>query len=270
MDSTGEIRNPDLQTAVRAYAVDALEVIRSHDWGPTRGLPTHLWQKAKITKQGMSSYLAAEVDWSGIIGSCDTGLRQLSAHKAAENAMRADARVARHLDTTVGDSQQMMRVGIDTCFQSFLLRLVADQQDALFVEDKFDMIFREMEDYFYGDTLRRRIVAPLTDFTMGGGVIALGDGLSIKRLSLAEREEFAARSVMFPSTPLDSHGPTGWEEFAIEFYAEVPKIIGQHVMPGSGQGLFEIAAEKCNEAIAGLRLYKTGGVNYNSIELKIG
>jgi hypothetical protein len=163
----------------------------------------------------------------------------------------------------------MMRVGIDTCFQSFLLRLVADQQDALFVEDKFDMIFREMEDYFYGDTLRRRIVAPLTDFTMGGGVIALGDGLSIKRLSLAEREEFASRSVMFPSTPLDSHGPTGWEEFAIEFYAEVPKIIGQHVMPGSRQGLFEIAAEKCNEAIAGLRLYKTGGVSYNSIELKI-
>jgi hypothetical protein len=183
--------------------------------------------------------------------------------------MRAEARVARHLDTPVGDGQGMMRVGIDTCFQSLLLRLVADQQDVSFVEDKFNRIFREMEDYFYGDTLRRRIVAPLTDFTMGGETIALEDGFSIKRLSLAEREEFASRSVMFPLTPLDSHGPTGWEEFAIEFCAEVPKIIGQHIRPGSGQGLFEIATEKCDEAIAGLRLYKLGGVSYNSIKLEV-
>src|SRR2546426_4696207 len=157
MDPTGETRKQDLQAALRSYANDALEVIRAHDWGSTRGLPTHLWQKAKITAQGMTSYLEAEVDWSVVLSSCEADLRQLSARKAAEDAMRSDARVAPHLDTMVGDGQRMMRVSIDTCFRSFLLRLVADQQDAFFVEDKFDMIFREMEDYFYGDTLRRRI-----------------------------------------------------------------------------------------------------------------
>src|SRR5438876_340111 len=213
----------NLCEALRAYATDALEVFRTHDWGSTRGLPTHLWQKAKITEQGMSSYLAAEVDWSGVIASCDANLRQLSAHKAAENAMRSDARVARHLDTMVGDGRWMMRVDIDTCFRSFLFRLVADQQDAFFVKDKFDRIFREMEDYFFGDTLRRRVVAPLTDFKMEGEAIALGDRLSINRLSLAEREEFVSRSVMYPSLSFNGHGPTGWEEFALEFYAEVPK-----------------------------------------------
>lgn len=269
MDPTGEIRDPDLQAALRAYTVDALEVIRTHDWGSTRGLPTHIWQKAKIAGQGMASYLAAEIDWPVVLSSCEADLRQLSAYEVAENAMRSDARVARHLNTMVGDGHRMMRVDINSCFRSFLVWLLADQQDASFVEDKFNRIFREMEDYFYGDMLRRRIVAPLTDFRMEGETIALGNGLSIKRLSLAEREEFASRSVMFPLTPLDSHGPTGWEEFALEFYAEVPKIIGQRVMLGSGQGLFELATEKCNEAIAGLRLYKTGGVSYNSINLKI-
>lgn len=237
MDPTGETRNQDLQVALTAYAIDALEVIRTHDWGATRGLPAHLWQKVKITGQGMTSYLAAEVDWSVVLSSCEADLRQLSAYEVAENAMRSDARVARHLDTTVGNSQRMTRVDINTCFRSFLFRLVADQQDAFFVEDKFERIFREMEDYFYGDTLRRRVVAPLTDFTMEGEAIALGEGLTINRLASAEREEFASRSIMFPSPPFGGHGSTGWEEFAFDFYAEVPKVIGERIVPGSGQGL---------------------------------
>lgn len=269
MDPGRETHNPNLYAALRTYAIDSLEVIRTHDWRSTSGLPTHLWQKAKITSQGMASYLTAEVDWSVILSSCEAELRQLSAHKVAENAMRSDARVARHLDTMVGDSQRMMRVDINTCFRSFLLRLVADQQDASFVEDKFDRIFREMEDYFESSILRRRIVAPLTNFSMEGETVALGDGLSIKRLSLAEREEFASRSVMFPLTPFGSHGPTGWEEFALDFYAEVPKVIGERIVPSSGQGLFEVATEKCDEALAGLRLFKAGGVSYNSVNLKI-
>lgn len=268
MDPTGETRNPDLYAALRAYAIDALEVIRTHDWGSTRGLPAHLWQKAKITEQGMTSYLAAEVDWSVVFSSCEAELRQLSAHKAAENAMRSDAQVARHLDTMVGDPQWMMRVDIDTCFRSFLFWLLADRQDTSFVEDKFNRISCEMEDYFYRDTLRRRVVAPLTDFRMEGEAIVLGDGLSIKALSLAERQEFASRSVMFPSPPFVVHRPTGWEEFALDFYAEVPKVVGERVVPGSGQGFSQVATEKCDEAIAGLRLFKAGAVSYNSISFK--
>src|SRR5438552_14820219 len=102
----------NLCEALRAYATDALEVFRTHDWESTRGLPAHLWQKAKITEQGMTSYLAEEVDWSVVVSSCEAELRQLSAYKTAENAMRSDAKVARHLDTMVGDGQRMMRVDI--------------------------------------------------------------------------------------------------------------------------------------------------------------
>src|SRR5207249_2028000 len=133
-----------------------------------------------------------------------------SAYKTAENAMRSDAKVARHLDTMVGDGQRMMRVDINTCLRSFLFWLLADQQDTSLAEDKFNLIFHEMEDYFHSDTLRRRVAAPLTDFKMEGTTISLGDGLSIRRLSAAEREEFASRSVMFFPAPFESQGPTGW------------------------------------------------------------
>lgn len=259
---TRQIQNSHLHKALRAYAADALEAIRLHDWGPD-GLPFTIMQMARITEGGMTSFSTAETDWIRVLSARDEGLRQLKTYAIAVDAMRADTHVARHLDKMVGDGQLMTRVDVGICFRSFLLWLLIDQKGATFDDTKFNKIYHEMEDYFHSDTLRKRIVAPLTDFGMEGDAIALGDGLSIERLSSAEREEFASRSFILPLPPFGILGPTGWEEFALEFYAKVPKVIGE--LPSLGRRFQEIATNQCDEAIAALRLFKSGAVRYNSI-----
>jgi len=168
----------------------------------------------------------------------------------------------------VGDGTLMVRLDIHTCLSRLLLELLTSQRDASFDEGKFDRIYCELEEYFYGDTLRRRVIAPLTDFGMDAETIALGGGLSIIRLTRAEREEFASRSFMFPLPPLGSHGPTGWEEFGLELKIEVPKVIGKGSSSGLAGGLSQTAAERLDESIAGLRLFKTGAVAYNSTNVR--
>lgn len=263
----GQVRNPHLREALKAYANDAVEAIRSHDWGPD-GLPFTIMQRARLTEGGMTSFSTAETDWIRVLSARDEGLRQLKTYAIAVDAMRADTHVARHLDKMVGDGQLMTRVDVGICFRSFLLWLLIDQKEATFDDTKFNKIYREMEDYFHSDTLRRRIVAPLTDFGMEGDAIALGDGLSITRLSSTEREEFASRTLLFPFSPFGNLGPTGWEEFALEYDAEVPKFIGKHTEPVTGQGFQGVATEKCDEAIAALRLFKAGAVRYIAINFR--
>lgn len=262
---TEGIRNPRLYETLKAYAKDVLEVVRSHDWGPD-GLPTVVSQKARITVGGMTSYSAIEIDWVRILSTREDELHRLRTYRAAADTMRGDAHVARHLDTMVGDSQLMMRVNIDTCLRSFLLWFLVGIQDTTFLDRRFDKVYREMEDYFYGETLRRRVVAPLTDFKMEADEIVLGESLSITRLSLAEREELASRSFVLPLPPFGFLGPTGWEEFALEFCVEVPKVIGEGPVPG--RGFQEDATNRCDEAIAALRLFKAGAVRYNSINFR--
>lgn len=259
----GKPLNRRLYDALNSYASEALQTIRSRY--QSGGLPARMVHRAKISNAGMATDFAPEVDWISILNSQEEELRRLNTHSSAENVMRSDAQVARHLDTTIGDGQWMLPVNIDSCLRVILFRLLFGQRNASFDQAKFDSIYREVEDYFYGDTLKRRVIVPLTDFSMEVEEVPLEEGLSVARLLISEREEFASQTLMFPLPPFGTSGPTGWEEFALILRVEVPKVIGEPISRLPGVGLQEIATNKFEDLVSALRLFKGGGVGYNSI-----
>lgn len=248
---------------------DALGVIRGHDWGPD-GLPAITVPKIRVEgKGGMSSALATEIDWSRAIITREKELERLDSYAAVARAMRSDPTVAGHLDLMVGDGGWMARVDIDSCLRSFLHHLLMRQNDLSIEATKFGELYDEFEGYFYSDSLKRRAVSPLNNFEMETDRVELEPGLSLRRLSLQEREEIASRWMSFMPFPMPfiAGWPTGREEFALDLFAEVPKVIGDRPPGVAPVGFHQIASERLETVVVALRLFRAGAVDLTSISV---
>jgi hypothetical protein len=262
MDERG-IRNPRLFAALREYCLQTLR--RWQLTYPTpESLPREAFNKAHFEGQQVSYTPEVRLDVFPLMLNFPPP-QDVPARGLLDEAMRADQKVARHLDTMVGHSGASMRLDIPHCLRAFVGTLLREQQSLEFSERSFASTYAALEEYFYSDSVRLRFVAPLPDFQMEADAIRLGDEFRIARLSTCERQAALDEAQRLPHGVGIRDMSYGFEQFAIETIVDTPKIFGPRTERSAILRPSQVAPERIEEAISALRLFKTGGVRYTVI-----
>lgn len=258
-------RNPELFAEARAYCVGVFDLWRrvyvSEELTPHRAV-----QKAHFEGTGVRFTQETHPDLISLTS--DTRIydpSQVPSRTTVENAMRADERVARHLDTLVGTSGGSMSVTSEMCLRAMLYELLKGENTFLFDEDRFRRIYAAMEDYFYSDVIGLRLMAPLSLFEMQADRINLESHLFLRQLSPSEREQLVLQGVQFPGFGLG--GLHGMERVGLELMLDVPKIFGERPQPADPTAIpMAKASQEFQEVLSALRVFKTGQVSYSMIQ----
>lgn len=127
-----------------------------------------------------------------------------------------------------------------------------------------EAIVREFADFVDSETVRVRFQAQLVNFKMAEHLLALPDGLGIRRLSEEEVSEFHGGSIgtlgfIRPQT-------CGLYEFVLEGDLDEPKILGSNY--AGGETMVPRAKAVLDKAILSLRTFKEGQVGYDYIHFR--
>jgi len=261
------MRNPQLHKAFKEYFKAALDYFNSELKGP-EDLPTTVRERFEVTEEGgVSQFSATEVEWWRFVFQNMENLKQMDVYKRAIHAMKEDREVAKHLDNLVGTEEFRARIDADACLHSLLAELLRKQQDLSFQVSVFDRIYENLEDYFYQDTLEYRFLALLDNFQMENERIELSPKFSIIKIPKQEKEEMLSLSWQFG--PFCSYQMMPSDNYAFEFYVEVPKVIGDTSSTHKEENMPSWVADKqFNEARSALRLFKNGAVSLVDIYMK--
>jgi hypothetical protein len=260
------MRNTSLYKALREYCNSALALLNSRISRP-EDVPTTIKEKVEVAESGELSFSQVpEVLWHILVIRNERDLSQTDVYQAAVQALQADPRVAKHLNTLVGTSEVRTRVDTDSCLRAFLARLLQEQQDLSLQEVVFDRLYNEFEDYFYRDAVGYRFLSPLNNFRVETEKVELSPNFSIIKIPREEREQMLSRSREFDLFAQRHMMP--WNEYALELFLEAPKVFGEGpAVPDVENMPSQIARRQFDEACSALRLYKSGAVSYDYIRI---
>lgn len=191
------MRNASLHSALWDYYNSAFALLNSKISRP-EDVPTTIKEKVEVAEGGGLSFSRVpEIQWHILVLRNERDLTQTDVHQAAAQALQADPRVAKHLNTLVGTSEVRTRVDTDSCLRAFLIRLLHEQQALSPQEAVFDRLYNEFEDYFYRDTVRYRFISPLNNFRVETEKVELSPNFSIIKIPKEEREQMLSQSREF-------------------------------------------------------------------------
>ena len=260
------MRNTSLYKALREYCNSALALLNSRISRP-EDVPTTIKEKVEVAESGELSFSQVpEVLWHILVIRNERDLTQTDVYQAAVQALQADPRVAKHLNTLVGTSEVRTRVDTDSCLRAFLARLLQEQQDLSLQEVVFGRFYNEFEDYFYRDAVGYRFLSPLNNFRVETEKVELSPNFSIIKIPREEKEQMLSRSREFDLFTQRHMMP--WNEYALELFLEAPKVFGEGpAVPDVENMPSQIARRQFDEACSALRLYKSGAVSHDYIRI---
>jgi hypothetical protein len=263
------IKNQNLYDALREYCRVACAYLSAKLRSP-EDLPTTIGQQFKFTGPGEFSHsYVPEVQWFRLIEKHSLDFGRMDVYQKVIEAMKEDIKVAKHLNTLVGTAEMRIRVEAPTCLRRLLTHLLHEQDGLDFDEFKFDKLYEGVEDYFYRDTVEYRYLAPLHNFRMEGERLELSPKFSIIKIPKQEREEILSYFGEFLPFGFPLYQARPFDEYAFEFYYEVPKIFGNDSPPPKEGALpSQIARKEFDEACSALRLFKSGATGYDYIRIK--
>lgn len=260
------MRNASLHRALRDYCNSALALLNSRTSRP-EDVPSIIKEKVEVGESGELTFSQVpEVLWHILVARNEGDLSQTDVYQAAVQALQAEPRVAKHLNTLVGTSEVRTRVDTDSCLRAFLIRLLQEQQDLSLQEVVFDRVYNEFEDYLYRDAVRYRFLSPVNNFRVETEKVELGPSFSIIKIPREEREQMLSRLREFGL--FTQHHMMPFTEYALELLLEVPKVFGEGpAVPDVENMASQIARNQFDEACSALRLYKSGAVNHDYIRI---
>lgn len=260
------MRNASLHSALWDYCNSALALLNSKISRP-EDVPTTIKEKVEVAESGELSFSQVpEILWHILVIRNEWDLTQTDVRQAAVQALQADPRVAKHLNTLVGTSEVRTRVDTDSCLRAFLIRLLQEQQDLSLQEVVFDRLYKEFEDYFYRDAVGYRFLSPLNNFRVETEKVELSPNFSITKIPREEREQLLSRSREFDL--FAQHHMMPFNEYALELFLEAPKVFGEGpAVPNIETMPSQIARKQFDEACSALRLYKSGAVSHDYIRI---
>ncbi len=258
-----KVRNSALYTALRTYYAEVLRIWRSK-YPTDEVLPRKVETKPHFEGSSLGSIQETKLNLLLLLDPHIFDPAHVSSYVAVEQAMRGDAKVARHLDTVVGPGGFRFRVNVESAVRAFLGHLLGDRNGLVFDDHRFEEIYVAAENFFYSDTLPLRFLAPLLNFKMETERIELGKGLSLLSMAAKEREEYLAQvNSMWPGMGPGWRGAGfGWEEFGLELLMDAPKEFGELTTTSALQSPLETATERIAEALSAFRLFKPGAMGY--------
>jgi hypothetical protein len=225
------MRNRVLHDALREFALEAAALLCDDqragaelqfdvEEGSVRGRPA-LYRYRPLTER--------------YIGERWQRLRDLDSCARAAEALGAGAAAYLRVNGLRGEQAE-------PALQAMLERLYEDATSFGFPEERFDRVYADVERTLYRDAVRGVVLAPLHGLWLEPGRVELGDGLALVRGETAE----APPEAVWPAESTDG------EPAAL-------CVLERDVTPSDPLPADE-ARERFRELVAGLRLFKAGGV----------
>ncbi|MFN2616021.1 MAG: hypothetical protein ABR581_02730 [Thermoleophilaceae bacterium] len=130
----------------------------------------------------------------------------------------------------------------EPALQTLLGRLYEDATSFGFPEERFERVYRDVEQTLYRDTVRSTVLAPLPGLRLESERLELGDGLTLVRAETLD-------------VPPEALWPDAWPD-------EEPAVLCllERDVSADGVPLVEEARERFRRLVTGLRLFRRGGV----------
>lgn len=203
-------------------------------------------------------------DWEVVILVSTEKIIDCEAYKAVAAAVQSDPVISEHerqgYSTAIGGGS----MSTETWVPWFLASAFEGQRHAQVIEGRIAALYRDLEDFFYSNTVPIRGLGPLHGLDLPCEQIEIGNGVSLVRLSAEQRNEFY--------TEWGHHASSlgtfrGMETTALQVDLEIPKVLGQGIMLGGKHPSNDID-ERMYRAVSGLRLLKRGSVGISTIRVR--
>ena len=255
------MKNINLYNAIRAYCQEAVKLLSLRFTNEV--MPTRVVEEVEIiSNHEISQRYSTEVQWDTLIHKKESELSATDSYAEAIKQFNADATIAKQLGVLVGTSLMSQSIQASECLRILLTNMLSKANALSFYEKALQEAYKEMEDYFYNDTFRFRLLAPIDGLIMDLDELDLGNNLKIIRLTNEERSRLLSNHGLFLS---GLNMNIAFRLFAFEVKVESQKTIGAQPEHNLSQNPFEIGRNSFYNALSALRLFKDGGIGFNEI-----
>ena len=223
-------------------------------------IPSEITETHKITGPGgWSQDYESTPDYSRFIGRHQKEIEALSEFGLWSEATRTDSVISKHVGKAVGTRRGMMGRSAWEYLRHLLLRQLSSGK-LEFDREIFDKTYRDMERFFYSETVEFRAFSPLQNFESDVDVIDFGGGLKIRKTTHLELEQLldASRLSSFvPFTEIITF------KYAMELTFETEKFFDVLPPPSRKPAPED---EAFGKLLTALRLFKAGSTGFNFIQ----
>lgn len=246
--------NKEFYSSTRAFVLTAVElVIRNLKETPITSLATpnkripeeELFPKGRIVYPFTRTYAQK----FGI------HFHRLAGYSELLETLKTDPTISKHIDAQIGTASFRFSFTAWDFIGNLLEKQLSRLHEKLeFDSDTFEKSYRNLERFFYSDSIPTTSQAPLHNFDSEIENIDLGGGLSIRRLGSTEQEAlFSEHSSQFPRYDIMRL------RYVVEFHFETKKLFGplDQGNLSADEGITE-SREKIGTLVTTLRLFKPG------------
>lgn len=210
-----------------------------------------------IAGGGFGTILEPKILYSELVDNHKKEIESLPEYSTCVQFMRSDPTISKHSGCLVGTrgSRGTMTEGV---YLQLLLMEQLLKRFRRFDFDKksFDHAYYNLERFFYNEMIPMLALSPLDNFNSDTYEIDLGEGLRIRRLTLAELEQILDRVKQPYQVTRLSH--------TVELEYKTQKVLGESL--GMKNPAIEVDEnEKFDKLVIALRLFKKGVVGFNII-----
>ena len=220
------MRNPRLHDALRAFAVDAAELL-SADAAAGAEVPFEVVEQRHARRASLYCYrplTGAFIDERlSILGGLETYLPAVHAFGAASG-------LSAYLEARGEPVPRDPRERAEDALRVFLARVFEDSTDFALSDLRFDSAYTELERVVFDGRAESVVVAPLLGVDLGSDEVDMGEGLVL------------VRGEALPDAPID---------------ADVFAVLSWEAAPGDAAPI-EHARVRLRRLLTALRLYDTG------------
>jgi len=159
-------RNPTLYRNLKQFTEEAINLIQEKVVSPD-DIPTRLASKLKTEKEGVRSIEEVEKpEWGTLIHLHGSHIVQLNSYNSCVRLLQVDTVIAPHLDKLVGiHGGGAGLVQTSQILPRFITSLLSDSESLSLNQERFDALYKRMEDFFYSQQLNMRLIAPVINVT---------------------------------------------------------------------------------------------------------
>ena len=255
-------RNPTLYRNLKQFTEEAINLIQEKVASPD-DIPTRLASKLKTEKEGVWSIEEVEKpEWGTLIHLHGSHIAQLNSYTSCVRLLQVDTVIAPHLDKLVGiHGGGAGLVQTSQILPRFITSLLSDSESLSLNQERFDALYKRMEDFFYSQQLNMRLIAPVINVTGLRDPTLLTDDVYIvpnsdNRLGqwISDTREGVAL-VPWRAVPGLTH--------SLEHQFTAPKVIVDTTQPGAeetpvqdSQSPLAVAVNRIERMVSTLRLLK--------------
>ncbi|MFQ5976746.1 MAG: hypothetical protein ACE5OZ_01290 [Candidatus Heimdallarchaeota archaeon] len=225
-------------------------------------VPVSPWPKTRFSKfaeTNLNFRHEVELDWYiFIVKYWDSHIEKLAEAKSCVREMQRDQIINKHFGQLVGSvigGQTSHSLG--DYLRQFLCFMIVEVGDFVFKENVFNRLYAKMEHFFYSETLKYRILAPISGFR-AVREIELGEGIKIAPISHTTLEKLTSQF------GLSGRMHQSLMTHTLEILHEESKLIGAGALaPASRKA--ESPFPVIDKVISALITFKAGSVSYNYV-----